>query len=91
MPSVVSLLNKINAVILNPLIFLMFSVALLYLVFGITKFVVKAGDDKARSEGKNAIMWGIAGMLIMVSVFGIIRFVLTNIGGDTNTYILRGN
>ena len=50
--SVQYLLGRISAVIINPLIFLAFSVALLYFVFGVVKFIAKAGDDKAREMEK---------------------------------------
>lgn len=91
MSSVTNLLGRISAVILNPLIFLMFSVAILYFVFGVVKFIANAGDDKAREESKQSIIWGIVGMLIMISVYGIIRFALTNFGISTDIYPLTGN
>lgn len=67
----------------------MFSVALLYFVYGIVQFIAKAGDDKAREEGKRNIFWGLVGMLIMISVFGIIRFILSNFGLSTDVYPLN--
>jgi hypothetical protein len=36
--------------------------------------------DKTRSESRSAIMWGIVGMVIMFSVFGLIQVVLGTFG-----------
>ena len=92
MPPIVPLLNKINQYILNPIIILGFSVALVVFLYGIFQFVLKAGDDKAREEGKKSIGYGLVGMFIMVSVFGIIRFILSSLGlSAANVYPLNPN
>lgn len=89
MSPIVALINKVNEFILNPIIILLFSVALVVFLYGIFKFVMNSGEDKAREEGKKSIVWGLVGMLIMVSVFGIIRFVLNSFGFSTNIYPLN--
>jgi len=78
------LLNRINAVILNPLIVLLFTVAMVVFVYGIVKFISGSGVDDAREQGKRAMFWGIVGMFIMVSVFGIIRLILNTFGISTS-------
>jgi len=88
MSPVISLLNRINAAILNPVIYLMFSVALLVFIYGIYKFIGNASDEKAREQGKQSIVWGLVGMLIMVSVFGIIKFILGTFDLSTAVYPL---
>jgi hypothetical protein len=69
MPPVTSLLNKINSVIINPLIILFFSIALLVFLWGILRFISNVGDESGRADGKKAIFWGIIGMFIMVAAF----------------------
>jgi len=89
MPAIVPFLNKINSVILNPALILLFSVALLVFLFGTFQFILKASDEKARSEGKTAMVWGLVGMFIMISAFGIIRLILSSTGLNTNVYPLN--
>ncbi|TAL49576.1 hypothetical protein EPN83_00315 [Patescibacteria group bacterium] len=79
------ILNKINAVILNPLILLLFTIALLFFFWGIFQFVSRTGDETKRAEGKKHILWGLVGMFIMFSVFGLIRIILNTLG-VTPTY-----
>ena len=75
-------LNKVDNFILNPIILLLFAVSFVYFLYGIVKFLRAEPDDKGttRTESRNAIMWGLIGMLIMFSVYGIIRFVLGTFG-----------
>lgn len=60
----------------------MFAVAFLYFVYGVFNFLSldMNAADKSRQEARDAIMWGIIGMVIMFSVYGIIRFVLDTFG-----------
>ena len=80
---ITSFLNKVNALILNPLILLMFSVSFVYFIYGIVKFLSADVADKSREEARNSIMWGIVGMVIMFSVYGIIKFILYTYGIPT--------
>ena len=74
--SATDLLHNISKEILNPLILFLFAVAFLVFVWGIFRFIYNSGDDTEQEEGKKAMMWGIIGMFVMVSVGGIIRLVL---------------
>ena len=78
--TIVPFLYKVNNLILNPLIALAFALAFVYFVYGVVRFLRLESGDKSREEAKNAIMWGIVGMVIMFSVYGIIRFVLATFG-----------
>lgn len=69
-------LNGINTLIINPLIVLLFAVALLVFFFGIFQFVGSAGDGTKRDLGKKKILYGLIGMFIMFSAYGLIRLVL---------------
>lgn len=78
--SITVLLGKINAVILNPLIVLMFGIALLVFFWGIFQFILRNDDETAREQGKKSMMWGLVGMFIMFSAYGIINLILNSLG-----------
>ena len=80
--SIVHFLNKFNNLVLNPFILLLFGVSFVYFIYGVIKFLSKDAGDKGqgRTEARNSIFWGIVGMLIMFSVYGVIRFVLATFG-----------
>ena len=78
--TIVPLLGKISQVILNPLITLVFAVAFLVFVVGIIQFVGSETADTKREEGKKKIFYGLLGMFIMFSAYGLIRLILNTFG-----------
>jgi hypothetical protein len=79
-----SFLQKVDQYILNPIILLLFAVATVYFIYGIVKYLSLDPSDAKRKEARDAIIWGLVGMLIMFSVYGLIGFVLTTFGVSTS-------
>lgn len=73
-------LNKINQYILNPLILLAFGIAFLVFFWGIFQFIYSEPAADTKNEGKKKIFWGLFGMFIMVSTYGLIRLILGTFG-----------
>ena len=71
------LLVDVRALI-NLLIPVVIGLAVIFFMWGTAQFVLKAGDQKLRQEGKNKMIWGIIAIFIMVSIMGIISLI-----GDT--------
>jgi ABC-type thiamin/hydroxymethylpyrimidine transport system permease subunit len=74
--SISGLLFKINDLILNPIIKLAFAVAFLVFFYGVFQFISQETGDKGREEGKKKIMYGLFGMFIMFSAYGLINLIL---------------
>jgi len=66
--------------ILNSLITLLFALATVYFFWGIVQLIAGAGEPKAIETGKLHILWGIIGMTIMLSAWGISRMVQNFLG-----------
>ncbi|MDD3693796.1 MAG: hypothetical protein PHC89_00115 [Candidatus Pacebacteria bacterium] len=75
-----SFLGRLNDQIINPLIALAFAVALVYFVTGLFTFFKKESGSDSREKGKRHIVWGVIGMAVMISVFGIISFLTNTLG-----------
>lgn len=71
------LISSINQKILNPIIGLMFGLALVVFLYGVIEFIAGSANEEKRKIGKQHMLWGIIGLFIMVSVFGIINLILT--------------
>ena len=84
-------LDKINEFILNPLIILAFAVAMIVFFWGIFQFIGSQTADAGREEGKRKIFWGLFGMFIMISAYGIIFLILGTFGIDSCGYPFFGN
>ena len=73
---IVKLMKSINKVIINPLIIFLFALALGYFLFGVMQFVINPANEEMKKTGKSHMMWGVVGMTIMISVFGIMQIIL---------------
>ncbi|MEI6478782.1 MAG: hypothetical protein WCO18_00670, partial [bacterium] len=85
-----SIILKANALIVNPIIILMFSFALVGFLWGVMGYINHADDLEARAKGTQHMLWGLVGMTIMISTFAIMRLVLRTFGlnsGDTQTAV----
>jgi len=82
--TVITFLKNVNRAILNPLIVLMFAVALLVFIYGVFEFVRGGSSEDARSQGSRHMFWGIFGLFIMISAFGLINIIANTVGADTN-------
>lgn len=75
-----SFVDKVNSIILYPLITLLMAVAVLVFLWGVFQYVANAGDDSARSKGAKHMMWGVIGFVIMVSAVAIMNVALATFG-----------
>ncbi len=81
-----TIILKINYYILNPLIWLLFAVALVVFLWGVVEFLRErdANSQKA-NDGKQHLLWGLVGMFIMVSAFAIMNLIKSIIGSNIPT------
>lgn len=79
-------LNSILGNILNLADILVQIAAVLAIVvfgWGIVKLIASADDPKKLEEAKGIITWGVIGMFILASTYGIIRFIEIYTGIDS--------
>ncbi len=57
--------------------------ALLAFFWGLAKFILNPGNEAAVKEGRNLMVWGTIALFIMVSIFGILRFMSGELGLGT--------
>lgn len=74
------LIHNFNNVILNPIIALLFGVALVVFLWGVFQYIAGGDSETARSTGAKHIMWGVIGLMVMISAFGILNIVLGTFG-----------
>jgi hypothetical protein len=66
-------LSNLAVVILNPLIRLMFAVAVVYFLWGVVQYIRSAGSEDGRQKGAKHILWGLIGLVIMMGVYSILQ------------------
>jgi len=70
-----SLISKLITQIVNPVIGIIFVVALAVFIWGIVEFIWNAANEEKRTTGKQHIIWGLVGLLIMATVKGILEII----------------
>jgi hypothetical protein len=78
--------------VVNLLIPIVLSIALLSFFWGMAKFIGNAGSEEARTKGKRLMISSIIALTVMVSIWGIVGFIQESlaIGGARNIAIPQG-
>ena len=87
--SLMGLIEFLTDSIILPIIGLIGALAVLFFLWGVMKFIKDAADPKAREEGRQFMLYGIIGLFVMASVYGLVRilentFQLPNSGGSVS-------
>ncbi len=71
---IVGLLN----IVVIPIIF---TLAFLVFIWGVVKYLFFHGNEETqRAEGREFILWGIIGMVILFSVWSLVNIILSTLG-----------
>ncbi len=79
-PQVVKLMQSLNKHVINPLVKVLFVVALLVFAWGVIEFFLAKQTNESLEQGRQHMLWGIVGMAIMGGVFGIMYFIISTLG-----------
>ena len=73
---------RLNEFVFNPIISLLFGVALIVFLWGVAEYFWQAGSEAARQKGSQHMIYGVLGMFIMFAAFAILRIIAGTIGAD---------
>ena len=76
--------------IINAVVPFLVGLAVLLIIYGIVGYISKADDEEKRTEAKNFIIWGIIGVFVMVSVWGLVNILVSTFffGDNTNNIVI---
>lgn len=74
--NIADLINQLNTVI-NTIIPFLVGLAVLIVIWGVFNYISGAGDEEKRAQAKQYIVWGVVGVFIMLSIWGLVN-VLVN-------------
>lgn len=78
-----SFADWIVGTIVNPLIPVLFGIALVAFLYGVFLFIASSANEKARESGRLYIMYGLVGLFVMLSVWGLVAILTGTIGLGT--------
>lgn len=74
-----SLLGTIIDNLIRPGITLLTALAVVYFVYGVFDFIRNSASEEGVTTGGKHIMWGIIGLFIMISAWGIIGLICNTV------------
>ena len=80
--SVDSFVSNVNKFIINPLIILLFALAVVYFLYGVFEFISNQENEEKKTTGKSHMIWGIVGIVIMMGVFTILNIIMNTFNID---------
>lgn len=72
--------------ILDTLLPLIIAAAVVYFIYGVARYVL-AGDEAAKEQAKDRIIYGIIALFVMVSVWGLVNILVNTFGLNNNANI----
>lgn len=78
--SIKTLFGKLISLFINPFIVFLTALAALLFIWGLFQFLSKADNEEGRAIGKQHMTWGLVGLLIMVSAYGIMSLITGTFG-----------
>jgi len=75
-----ALIATLYPTIIRPAITALFGLAFVFFIFGMARFVKESDSDEGRETGRRTVIFGLLGMLIMVSFLGIINIIAGTLG-----------
>ena len=75
------LIRQIQTTIIDPVIGLLFALATVFFLWGVIQYVIGSqGDETKLKKGRQVMVWGIVGMFIMASAWGIVKILCQYFG-----------
>lgn len=77
------ILCYVSGLINDAVIPLIFAVATVFFIWGAVKFfIISAGEEAQREQGKQFMFWGIIALAVMLSVWGLVGILTSTFGVD---------
>jgi len=77
MSSVSGIVNWASCFLLSVIVPFLFALATAAFILGVIKYFLNPSNEKEREKGKEYIVWGLVGLFLMVSMWGIVK-IFTN-------------
>ncbi len=69
---------------LNLLIPLVIGIAVVVFLFGVVKYITSGADETKRKEARSVMIFGIIGIFVMISIWGLVNILISTFNLNTN-------
>ncbi|PIR70563.1 MAG: hypothetical protein COU46_00920 [Candidatus Niyogibacteria bacterium CG10_big_fil_rev_8_21_14_0_10_42_19] len=78
--SIREIFSNIGLLILKPFITLLVVIATVLFLWGVIQLLSNQDNEEARSKGKQHIAWGIVGLFVIITVWGLVKVLCNTLG-----------
>src|SRR3989338_7855311 len=72
---------------LSQAVILLVALAVVFFLYGILKYITAGDDEEKRGKMKNIMIYGIIGLFVMISFWGIVNILINTFELDTYPYV----
>ncbi|MEK9175111.1 MAG: hypothetical protein AAB795_00805 [Patescibacteria group bacterium] len=76
--------------LVNGAIFALIGIATIIFMYGVIQYVIAKGDEKQLASGKTYMLYGIIGLVVMVTVWGFVNIIINTIFGVNSSSEFAG-
>lgn len=87
----IEVIQKLKSEIIIPIIALLFALALVVFIWGGVQYIWQGTEPGGREKGRQHMLWGVVGIAIMLSAFGIITFLFNTVTDNGRAKGIDGN
>ncbi len=81
--SIGDLFNFFSCILRTNIVSLLITIAMIGFIWGVIQMFINPNNEEARKQGKSYVIWGLVGLFVIISVWGLVA-VLTNTFGISN-------
>jgi FtsH-binding integral membrane protein len=85
--TITDFINYGSCLLIKSVVPLLFSLATVGFIYGVIIYFINPENEEKRSQGKSYILWGLIGLFVMVSIWGLVS-VFSNTLNMNNKLIL---
>lgn len=71
--------------VVNIMLFILGSIAVIMIIFSGFRFVTSAGDPAVTKSARNTILFAVVGLVVAIFAYAIVNFVITQFGKDSKS------
>src|SRR3989339_836385 len=72
---------------LSQAVIILISLAVVFFLYGILKYISRGDDEESQKKGKNIMIFGIICLFVMISFWGIVNILINTFELDTTPYV----
>lgn len=85
--TITDFINLGICILMKSIVPLLFALATVGFIWGIIQYFINPENEEKRSQGKSYMLWGLIGLFVMVSIWGLVA-VFSNTVGINNKLIV---